>query len=248
MKEKAPALLITGAIDIEGNNVPFTRISNTQIRLDQYIHSIEYAIKKYRSIDKIIFVENTNFLYDYSSLYHLAVNHKKTLEVLPFKGEIEKTIFHGKGFGEMECINYALRNSKLLKTSTEFIKLTGRVDVLNFDCLLYAAYGANSFYAVRAEKFPYVETILYKVDKVFFQDNMSDLGSLVLDREKMYLERVFYKRLYELRRTYPIGSFRAYRFLKGISASTGNSYGTKMRYKITNSVLAAFGRFDINSH
>jgi hypothetical protein len=246
MRKKDTALLITGAIDVERNHVPFTRITNTQMRLGQYIRAIEYAIRKYRSINRIIFVENTNFPYDYSALYSLAAHHGKTLEVLPFKGNREKTAFHGKGFGEIECINYALENSKLLKASTGFVKLTGRVEVLNFDCLLHSAYGTNSFYAISTAAFPYVETILYRVDKHFFQKNMEDAGALVLDREKMYLERVFYKKLYELKERHSVGSFRAYRFLQGLSASTGNSYATKLRHKISNSVFAALGKFDIN--
>lgn len=104
--------MITGAIDIQHNQVPFTRITDTQTRLGQYLYSIDYAIRNYRSIDKIIFVENTNFSYDYTALNRLAVNHRKELEILSFHGNFEKTVIHGKGFGEIESINYALENSK----------------------------------------------------------------------------------------------------------------------------------------
>ncbi|MDR0421420.1 MAG: hypothetical protein LBH72_00205 [Proteiniphilum sp.] len=246
MGKKETVLLITGAIDIERHGVPFTRITDTHLRLGQYIGSLEYAIRTYRSIDGIIFAENTNFPYDYSALYSLAARHGKRLEVLPFEGNRVKTAFHGKGFGEMECIGHALDNSELLRASARFVKLTGRVRVLNFDCLLHSAYGTNSFYALSAATFPYVETILYRVDKHFFRKNLGDAGALVFEKEKMYLERVFFEKLYALKERHPVGSFRVYRLLQGLSASTGNSYATKLRHKISNSVFAALGRFDIN--
>lgn len=124
--------------------------------------------------------------------------------------------------------------------------MTGRVHVMNFDCVLRSAYGGNSFYAISTELFPYVETILYRVEKIFFQKNLYDIGNLVFDREKMYLERVLYQRLYELAKHHPVGSFKAYRFLGGVSASTGNPYATKLLYKVSNSVYAFSRKFDIN--
>lgn len=239
-------LLITGAIDIQRSNIPFTRISDTQIRLKQYLQSIDYALRKYNSIDKVVFVENTNFSYDYSVFHRLAKEYGKEFEVLNFQGNIEKTVLHGKGFGEMECINYAIKNSKLLGLSETFIKLTGRVQVSNFDYVIRSAYGCNSFYAIDTGVFPYVETILYRANKIFFQKYLYDVGNLVFDEKKMYLERVLYQKLHELAKQHSVGSFRAYRFLKGLSASTGKNYATKITYKISNTVYALFHKFDIN--
>ncbi len=71
-RAKNTALVITGAIDIRHNQVPFTRITDTQTRLDQYLDSIGYAIRNYRSIDKIVFVENSLFSHDYTILGQLA--------------------------------------------------------------------------------------------------------------------------------------------------------------------------------
>lgn len=247
MGKQNTALLLTGAIDIHQNNVPFTRITNTQTRLKQYLHSIDYAIRKYKSIEKVVFVENTNYSYDYNELMSLATNCGKTLEILSFQGNTEETAIHGKGFGEIECINYALKNSKLLMSSKAFVKLTGRVLVVNFDCVFRSAYGQNSFYAIiPTGTFPYVETILYRAENNFFRENLCDIGSLVFDKEKMYLERVLYQRLLNLSGSHPVGSFKAYRFLSGISASTGKTYTTKLPHKISNSVYAMFRRFDIN--
>lgn len=239
---------MTGAIDVQHSQVPFTQITDTQTRLEQYLRSIDHAIRKYRSIHKVVFVENTNFSYDYTALSRLAENHRKTLEVLSFQGDTEKTVLHGKGFGEMECINHALEYSRLLKSSDAFVKLTGRLNVLNFDCVLHSAYKHNSFYAINTEKVPYVETIIYRAEKTFFQENLNDAGNLVFDREGIYIEHIFYHRLYELARHSSIGSFRAYRFLEGLSGSSGYSYATMRSDKITKSKHALLRKFDINRH
>lgn len=180
------------------------------------------------------------------ALYRLAGQYRKTLEILPFQGNTKKTVFHGKGYGEMECINYALDNSQLLKSSDTFVKLTGRVIVLNFDCVLHSAIKPNTFYAMTSGRFPYIETIIYRTEKDFFQKHLSDAGNLVFDREEIYLEHVFYQRLHELASQCPIGSFKAYRFLKGFSGSSGYSYETKWVDKFKLSSYAFFKKFDIN--
>ncbi|MDR0422478.1 MAG: hypothetical protein LBH72_05655, partial [Proteiniphilum sp.] len=225
---------------------PYTRIKDTRTRLEQYLHSIDYAIRKYRSIHKVVFVENTNFPYDYSALCHLAENCRKTLEVLSFQGDTEKTVLHGKGFGEIECINHALENSRLLKSSDSFVKLTGRVIVLNFDRVMRSACKRNSFYAITGKKIPYVETILYRAEKTFFQENLHDVGHFVFDREGIIIEHIFYRRLHELAEHSSIGSFGTYRFLEGISGGSGASYATKWPDKIEKTIAALFRKFDIN--
>ena len=47
-------LLITGAIDISAFQVPYTRLTDTKVRLQQYIDSLEYAIDNYLRIHQIV--------------------------------------------------------------------------------------------------------------------------------------------------------------------------------------------------
>lgn len=101
-------LLITAAIDVSKDNVPFTKITNTQERLSQYIQSIIFAINNYNQIHTIIFCENTNYLYDYSDLISKAKDKDKILEILLFKGKTEVYREKGKGYGEGEIFIWNL--------------------------------------------------------------------------------------------------------------------------------------------
>ena len=42
----------------------------------------------------------------------------------------------GKGYGEGEIIEYALKNSAFLHSEREFIKLTGRITIENLDAII----------------------------------------------------------------------------------------------------------------
>ncbi|HHW69187.1 MAG TPA: hypothetical protein GX747_02445 [Tenericutes bacterium] len=238
-------LLITGSIDIN-KNIPHIKLTDTTERLQQYIDSIEYAIKKYHSIQKIVFAENTNYLYNYTKLKELSKIYDKELEIISFQGDQTKASIHGKGYGEIEIINYALTNSKLINASKTIIKLTGRIKVSNFDSVLYSSYGKNSFYYISRAIPPYNETILYKIEKDLFLEKFTEIGNEVFDKEGFYLEYAFLKKIESLKEYYDFGSFRVYRFLQGISGSTGNKYNSSLKSKIGNTLYSIFKRFDIN--
>ncbi|WP_129594598.1 hypothetical protein [Seramator thermalis] len=239
-------LLITGSIDIN-KNIPHIKLTDTTERLQQYIDSIEYAIKKYHSIQKIVFAENTNYLYNYTKLKELSKIYDKELEIISFQGNQTKTSIHGKGYGEIEIINYALKHSELINTSDIFIKLTGRIKVSNFDFVILSSYENNSFYYVSRANPPYIETIIYKIEKNLFINHFSEIGTEVSDKDGFYLEHAFLKKIESLKEHYNFGSFRVYRFLRGISGSTGNKYNSSLKSKIGNTLYSIFKRFDINN-
>lgn len=240
------ALLITGSIDISNKNIPFTQLKDSNERLKQYLDSIDYAIKNYHTIQKIVFAENTNFKYDYTKLKELAKKYGKELETISFEGNIKETSIHGKGYGEIEIINYALKHSELINTSDIFIKLTGRIKVSNFDFVILSSYENNSFYYVSRANPPYIETIIYKIEKNLFINHFSEIGTEVSDKDGFYLEHAFLKKIESLKEHYNFGSFRIYRFLRGISGSTEKKYNSSLKSKIGNTLYCVFKQFDIN--
>ncbi len=237
-------LLITGAIDISSYQIPATRIIDLQERLQQYLYSIEYAIDHYHKVGHIVFCENTNYKYDYSFLQEKARRQKKVLEVLTFSGDYENIQNKGKGYGEGEIIKYALANSKQLQKSQFFYKLTGRVIITNMDRVVKSTYCANAFifppdFTQMDENNDVVETIFYKVDTLFFKQQLIDAYLEVNDRQNRYLEHVFFDKIKHL----PINSFRVYPIMVGYSASTGGVYTKSKIILLKNSIYNKLGFF-----
>jgi hypothetical protein len=222
-------LLLTGAIDIGGLNIPSTTIVDINERLLQYINCIDYAITHYKSISKIVFCENTNFTYDYSSQKELAYNNGKKIEIISFKGDYDSIIQKGKGFGEGEIIKYALNNSEIIRQCDGFYKLTGRLIVKNMDKIVSTTPLKSSFiyYPKTIYKIPvdHIETYFYKVDKNLYIKYLANAHQEVDEPKFRYLEHVFHKRL----STLWLRSFKTCPLISGLSGTSGNSYeyGTK---------------------
>lgn len=124
-------LLITASINIQ--NTPFVTIRDSRERLLQYLMGI-VAWVKLTKINTIVFCENSNASYDFSKIIKFVRNEGKELEVLVFSGN-RGSQKYGKGYGEGEIVEYAMKNSRNLKNSTNFYKITGRLFIPEFDVL-----------------------------------------------------------------------------------------------------------------
>lgn len=131
-------LLLTACIN--PNGMSFTVVNDEIDRLHQYLRSLEWylANTKYQ----ILFVENTN--YDVGSYFKNEIESGR-LECLTFDGnKFDRNL--GKGFGESIIIEYALSNSKLLKTANSVVKITGRIIVKNIESIVKSS-NPNCVYA-----------------------------------------------------------------------------------------------------
>ncbi len=222
-------LLLTGAIDIGSFNVPSTTIIDVNERLSQYIASIDYAIEHYKSISEIVFCENTDYIFDYSSLKEKALKNDKKLEVISFKGDYSSIQRLGKGYGEGEIIEYALKKSELIRQCDVFYKLTGRLVVKNMDKIVAATQSFNSFiyYPKSIYKIPkdHIETYFYKVDKNLYVKYLIDAHRDIDETQFRYLEHLFYERLSKI----DLQSFKLVPLISGFSGTSGNSYEPKMK-------------------
>lgn len=121
-------ILLTATIQPKGMiNVA---IINPEERLAQYKEAIEFYINQTNF--NIVFCDNSNILLDIKSLNIINKTRKKDIEILTFDGNSIKS--KGKGYGEMEIINYALKNSNIIKNIDEnkrIIVATGRVIIKN---------------------------------------------------------------------------------------------------------------------
>lgn len=219
-----PILLISGAIDLRKYNVPFTWIVNLEERLEQYIHSIQYAIDNYSSITKIIFCENTDYDYDYTLLTERALSKGKDFEYLTFQGDYDKIQKLGKGYGEGEIIKYALDFSRLLRTESTFYKLTGRIVVKNMDQVVKTTIYKNAFIFkqkdITNKPFDYIETYFYKAETDLYIQYLLNSYKFCNDYYTQYLEHVFYKNLCGL----PLRCFNIQPIFSGKLGTSGELY------------------------
>jgi len=224
-------LIISAAIDISDSNVPYTALTDTDIRLKQYLQSLEFAIENYEYIETIIFCDNTNYNYDYSDIVDKAHKKNKNLEVLKFQGDKEKVSVQGKGYGEGEIINYIFNNSIYIHNYDSFYKITGRLYVKNFNDIIKKSKGKSHFAFYPKEIYgtsdDIISTVFYKISKDLYTDKLLYAYKLVNDTEGNYLEKVFYKIL----QNHNIKSFKCFPNISGVSGSTGGAYdlsSTKM--------------------
>lgn len=225
-------ILLTGAIDIRGLNVPSTSIVDINKRLLQYVNSIDYAITHYKSISKLVFCENTDFIHDYTSLKEKALKNGKELEIISFRGDYHNIQLKGKGFGEGEIIEYALTKSEILRHCDSFYKLTGRLIVKNMDKIVTTNSSANCFiyhpksiYLIPKD---HIETFFYKVDKELYIKYLINAYKEVDESQLRYLEHVFYERLSKL----GLRSFKTIPLISGLSGTSGNSYESEPKYRL----------------
>lgn len=184
----AMVLLITGTIK-PASGVPSLTLTDSDERLKQYISSIEYFLLK-TSINEIVFCDNSNCSEGcFADLYLLAKRMNKKIEILSFKGNNKKVSVKGKGYGEGEIIEYAMNNSSLIKNSSFFMKITGRLVVENINDIV-ARLNPTVFYINMFNKIR-VDTRLYAMPVEFYRKWFLDAKEYVCDAEGYYIEHVF---------------------------------------------------------
>ena len=234
-------LLLTGAIDIGDFGVPSTTIVDVDQRLKQYLQSIDYAITEYKTISKIVFCENTGFDYDYTSLKKKAINLGKTLEILSFKGDYNEIKQKGKGYGEGEIIDYALKSSKTLIECEAFYKLTGRLIVANMDKIVATTLSDNSFIfhpkLIYAMPVDHIETYFYKTSKELYISRLIDSYQEVDESKFRFLEHIFYERL----SNFNIRSFKIAPIINGYSGTSGEHYNEGFKSQLFERICCFIG-------
>ena len=223
-------LLITGCI----NPVPqkYLILNQAKPRLEQYIQSIKFYILK-SNFKEIVFCENSNYIYeDVDKLIDLAMNAGKSFEWLSFKGDSKKTAEQGKGYGEGEIVEYALKNSKLLHRCEYFTKITGRLIVSNINQILsltkFKIFMNRDIYRRRG-----IDTRLYIVQKKTYIKYFLLLYKNVDDNNEenpRALEDVFYIKALKLKDEW-INLSRYPKFI-GISGGNGRNYTAESKIKI----------------
>jgi hypothetical protein len=131
-------LLLTGAV--KPKPIPFLNLTDHLTRSSHYKEAISFYVTN-SLFTKIIFVENTGYSYGFDYLIPLADKNNKILEILSFSGDYELLKKAGKGFGEFENIEFALKNSKLITVNSYITKVTGRYIIQNINKFFTSHHG-----------------------------------------------------------------------------------------------------------
>jgi len=192
------ALVITSSVYV---SAPFTVLVDPEEREKQYHDSISFFIKE-SPLTKIIICDNSGYHYP-ESFYDLAGSHNKEIELLSFQGNVELIANLGKGYGEGEIMQFVLSNSKLIRQVEGFLKVTGRLKLVNVTELLRKCnHWENYFIPVSLLRPRFmvpkaarscVDIRVYYTTNVFFREVLLNAYTEVRERNTFFLEHAYHR-------------------------------------------------------
>ena len=152
------------------------------------------------------------------------------IETLTFVNDIESVAKLGKGFGEGQIIDFALRNSRLMRRQKHFMKCTAKLWVGNIRHVLRDWTGDNNFVNLRkdpsgdnAMRTGKVNTRFFIVGRKFFDMHLRDAYLAVDRRRGHFIEHEFGDRLVRLNSNSSF-AFATKPRIHGVSGTTGRRF------------------------
>lgn len=219
---------------------------------DRLFHVLE-SIGKWLEISpksKLVICDGSN--YDFKPLLKKHFPNV-AIESLFFLNDVEMIKLRGKGYGEGEIIKHALAHSTTLQNSTEFVKCTAKLWVLNYPkCLrewngqfLGKASFQHVLSLVKKTKLHYFDTRFYITNTNFYEKHFINAHQQIgantgLDIEAKFLKIIHEKNLYPiLLHTAPI--------IAGVSGGSGSYYRThfirRQKEKLRHVYLINYSKF-----
>jgi hypothetical protein len=220
-----PPLLLTSCVN---TSAPFTKLTDTNKRIELTIQSIKEWIRIQKDI-KIIICDGSN--YDFSTITN-ELFPTANIECIYFQNSIQLVKLFGKGYGEGEIIDYALRNSTFIRHANFFAKCTSKLWVENYNDCLNSWNGVfksdcnyTNIKSINNIEMGYIDTRFYLTSKSFYEKYLSAAHLNVNDIDDRPLERCFkdiitYNNILEF-------MFPILPIIKGVSGST------ELRYQYT---------------
>ena len=212
-------ILLTGCID--PNGMSFTSLTDSTIRLKQYISAINFYL--HNTNFPIVFSENSGT--DINN-YFKSYTDTKRLELLSFNGNSCKE--KGKGYGEAEIIDYALKRSLIIskyKDDCSIIKITGRLIIENITKLIdnkFPFQNNKSIVASYNSDFSFVDTRIIIAPIDFFYSFIKHKEE-INDITNVFFENVFSDCIKQ-NMQYQFYPFYIEPHIQGQSGTTGNLY------------------------
>jgi hypothetical protein len=209
-------LLLTSCIYV--NNCSYLQRSDPNDRLND----LKLSLKKWfeNTSFNIILVDNSNI--DINCLEEFITQYSSRFEILTFEGNNYPREY-GKGYGERESINYALKHSKFLENKDYIMKCTGRYYLSNLEKVLNEIKDIEKYEAIAQESKVIPGVLLYcaffYVKKDLFEKYINNTE--INDSLNKYIEHAFEK-MYSNISKEKISTV-SYLGLEGISGTLNNT-------------------------
>ncbi|WP_455664229.1 hypothetical protein [Phocaeicola sp.] len=216
--ENKYVVLLTACVDPKG--MSYTYLVDNNVRKQQYMTALFFYLQK--TSYPIVFCENT--LCDFSNLFVDYVNIGR-LEYLTFDGNnFDKS--KGKGYGEVEILEYAFNNSYFLKDADMVVKITGRLQCVNINFLLkvnrlIVCPVIQTNYISGKNKMMDSKIVIAPAD--FFKDELISRKKMLNDSIGVFFEHILFLSICEQKR-YIFLPFVIIPNIIGQSGSTGTVY------------------------
>lgn len=208
-------------------SAPFTVLNDIDKRIDSTLNGVRELSRVTNRKVKVVICDGSGFDFaDYQDEINALFNE---VEILSFLNSEKEVALKGKGFGEGEIVEYALKNSAILSGYQHFAKLTGKLWVEN---LMEIINSYNNFAAFLPTLARYdnpicIDTRFYITSKKFYFENLINVHNRVEDLNRIHLEDVFFS-------TFKNNNFKVdeivmnkYPEIFGCSGSTGKLYKPK---------------------
>lgn len=185
-------LLLTSTIQVEHQE--FLRANgriDPKLRLQDYSRALESWITSQRSVRDIVFVDNSG--HSLEALQAIVDRHAaadKRVELLSYR-TTGYTPVKGRSYGELDITRKALERSALLNSATQFVKVTGRVFVPNFDAIVTAAAPDFDIVGRLSHNLTWLDTVLVFFRTALFAERLLPYAlEHVDDQSRRPIERV----------------------------------------------------------
>ena len=217
-------ILLTSCVN--PNGMPFTALSDINVRKQQYLDALRFYVNN--TPLPIVYVDNSNVdIKEYNVISNIVDDR---LEILSFDGNHDKE--HGKGYGELEIIDYAIKHSNIINSNTNvsIIKITGRLVIVNIMTILNQ---------LKYNILPSSKSVICSMNSDFsmadsrvliaplnFYKRLIENRMAINDSEGVYLEHVLCS-LIKKQNLYAFHTFFSEPQYQGVSGSTNITYEAK---------------------
>ena len=217
-------ILLTSCVN--PNGMPFTALSDINVRKQQYLAALRFYVNN--TSMPIVYVDNSNVdINEYNVFSNIAEDR---IELLSFDGNHDKE--HGKGFGELEIIDYAIKYSRIINNNknVSLIKITGRLVIVNIASILkqlkyYILPSSKSVICSMNSDFSMADSRLL-IAPLNFYKRLIENRMAINDSEGVYLEHVLCS-LIKKQNLYAFHTFFSEPQYQGVSGSTNITYEAK---------------------
>lgn len=130
----------------------FLKLCDHEVRYNQTLECIKYFLNS-KTFKRIVLCDGSGFEIKDQELENISITSNTELELLTFKQDFQKVKDLGKGYGEGQIMDYILENSRLFKSSSFFIKVTGRLVVENIKPLVDKLNSSNTYFNIYPSKY-----------------------------------------------------------------------------------------------